>query len=780
MTLGRRELRRNLLPTSLVVLLIALPTALAATVLTLQHRYEAQRTGGYLTNQLTLEEVRSTKLPPGVEVEQYAQATTRGIVDRTGEAVWMNNLILSSNPLRLTGATLNMTTGSPPRKAGEIAVDVLAIEVDGIRVGDRIRLGEPANVFTVTGSFVQRVEVGVIDVPIAAGIGDPATLKGATITTWFKSSNEQLLPMTVFPKTSLYSWRSNTDESRFVSVFAAAFAVALMVVSFVAAAAITVVGQRRMRAAQLLQMNGGGLTATAGSLVSFAAWCGAIAGVVGSAVGVLGVQLLDDRLEIANESGIPFGGLLIIVVSTVVSASLAAIRPALVMRRTASSLHGSGQQSSTVARWRHRLNVGAGVCAVGASGLLIWVSSGPSNGGTIQWFLPLVLAGVGISILMPAAARTIGRVGKRLPTTLHLSARSIGRSSQRSGAVLAAIVFCGGLTSYIGAQANTSQRMSSAERQFRADAARMVMVEVSHGSEVTDSSERIIAALQPQSYVQVEKYSPAKASGFDFAVGNDALWETLNLSPSNRQKANAALSRGEAISVSSRSEWLDQIEKVLGPQKVTAILATTPDEWPRLPVFVNASDPRLKTAILQPAPLVLMHLSRPMSADQARRLDRITFGKLLMVRRGAPAVGWSADQVALLLASIGALFTLLVTIVAVALQSNESRRDRAIMASLGSSTRMGSMLAASSAWLLASVGMLIAVPGGIGASWLNNVAANQYSYVKQDALDAPWRLVLSLAVGAPLLSAIVIGTATACSQLVRRRSPLRDLGTAWT
>ena len=227
-------------------------------------------------------------------------------------------------------------------------------------------------------------------------------------------------------------------------------AIALFLVSLVAAASFVVIAQRRLRQLGMLAAVGATQKHIRLVMVANGAVAGAVAAVLGTVVGVAGWIALAPRVEKAagyrvDAFNVPWwliaaGGLL-----AVVTAAGAAWWPARTMARIPPVLALSGRPPRPLPA--HRSAALAGSFIVGGVVVLALAGDVVDTTGDSSLNLNnalLVAAGtlatvIGVLLFSPLAIRLLASGATRLPITMRLALRDLGRYQARSGAALAAI-----------------------------------------------------------------------------------------------------------------------------------------------------------------------------------------------------------------------------------------------------------------------------------------------------------------------------------------------------
>lgn len=246
--------------------------------------------------------------------------------------------------------------------------------------------------------------------------------------------------------------------------------VALVLVGLVATASFVVVAQRRRR--QLGMLGAIGATERQLRLVMVAngAVTGALAAVVGVAVGVGAWILLVPRVETAaghrlDAFNVPWWIILTGMLLAVGAAIGASWWPARTMSRVPSIVALSGRPSRPAPV--HRSAGLAGLLIGGGIGCLT-LAGDVTDDGAIRWDnLLLVGAGtvatiLGVLLVSPLAIRMLVLVASRTPVAVRVALRDLGRYQARSSAALAAISLALGLAVAIVVTAAAAQHTASA------------------------------------------------------------------------------------------------------------------------------------------------------------------------------------------------------------------------------------------------------------------------------------------------------------------------------
>ncbi len=349
---------------------------------------------------------------------------------------------------------LDLRDGRYPTDRSEVAV------TDGVAGAFGLELGDP---FALDG--IERTIVGLVENPsdlddeFALVAPSPAD-SPETVTLLDGGSFDQLMsfrPPSGQTTVEISSRDGNEAVLATVTVLGVA-AVALLLVSLVAAAGFIVVAQRRLRQLGMLAAIGATEKHLRLVMVAHGAAIGVVAAAIGVAVGLLGwvavVPLIEPavghRIERFNVPWWLIGtGMLL----AVVSATGAAWWPARAVARTPITLMLSGRPPRP--KPSHRSAALAGILIV--IGLVcLAVRDRTVMGDTaVNWTSVLLLiigtlaTAIGVLLISPLAIRVLATVAGWLPIAPRLALRDLARYPARSGAALAAISLALGIAAAI-------------------------------------------------------------------------------------------------------------------------------------------------------------------------------------------------------------------------------------------------------------------------------------------------------------------------------------------
>jgi putative ABC transport system permease protein len=339
-----------------------------------------------------------------------------------------------------SGPMLALRDGRYPSSTGEAALTPDVAEVFAATIGTSIRLGRD-----------EVTVVGIVDNP--GKLSDefalvaPGTLRSPTTYALLVDPGGQrggLPPSTVSGQVGFHLSGYGSDTAAVTAAVLSVTTLAMALVGLIAAAAFVVAAQRRQRQLGLLSAIGASDRHVRLVMIGNGVIVGAVAAVIGGALGVGGWLLGAPAVERAADHRIgrfdlPWPQIAAILGLGVVVATLAAWWPA----RTSSRLPVMSALSGRPARPRpvHRsLLLAAGLVA---AGVLAIYQAHPRHEHVqplllMAGLLAVVLGGV---LAAPAVVRSLGVLARRLPFAPRLALRDLARYQARASAALAAITF---------------------------------------------------------------------------------------------------------------------------------------------------------------------------------------------------------------------------------------------------------------------------------------------------------------------------------------------------
>ena len=249
-----------------------------------------------------------------------------------------------------------------------------------------------------------------------------------------------------------------------------ASAVALFLVSLVAAASFVVVAQRRLRQLGMLAAVGATERHLRLVMVANGAVTGAVAATLGAILGVAGWVAVVPRVENAagyriDAFNVPWWLVVTGMALAVLAATGAAWWPARTMARIPTVLALSGRPPRSTPA--HRSAAVAG-CSVAAGVVCLALAGGAADEKSLDLTNALlILAGtlavvLGMLLFSPVAIRALAGCASRFPIAARLALRDLGRYQARSGAALAAISLALGIPVAIVVMAAAAEHTAAA------------------------------------------------------------------------------------------------------------------------------------------------------------------------------------------------------------------------------------------------------------------------------------------------------------------------------
>jgi putative ABC transport system permease protein len=574
-----------------------------------------------------------------------------------------------------------------------------------------------------------------------------------------------------------------------VVVFWTVSAITLVAAVLMAGAAVTIAARRQLRALGLLGAAGAGGRQLGAVVVLQAATLGLVGALAGIPAGLLVARALLPRLAQAIpltrplsffESGpslqVAPARLLLAAGLGLLTAVVAALVPAVRAARQPVTAALAAQQPP--ARHPRRLTLLGIVLVLVGLGLVVlqvWLVGTPWQPWVAVASMPAVL--VGFAALSPALVALVGRTARRLPATGRLAVRDLARHRTRSAAAVAAITAALAVPMLLGVQAATSaaSERAYAPRELRAD--QVVVDAPAAAAEVTkllpgarqapfttaeDPDGRAVTVhgqLIDQEHSGVANQHPA--------IGDQKLLVAMGGEP-----AAAAFANGAVVAFGTNLVPDGQVTLAItdstGPARrirVPAVEVTTGLYIGQtLPTFVisRQTAQRLGLPGLTTPPRYLLRATRPLSDGQRDQLRAL--------QTHFPAISWAEPDptrhhyeqgmrsILLALLAVAGMIALGSVAAACALALSEARQDLTTLGQLGAAPALTRRLMAAQAWLLATLGALLAAAIGLAPAVIQTLASWQVRpriaiLVWPSAWAVPWTLLAVVAVGIPALAA---------------------------
>jgi putative ABC transport system permease protein len=384
---------------------------------------------------------------------------------------------------------------------------------------------------------------------------------------------------------------------------------------------------------------------------------------------------------------------------------------------------------------------------------------------------------VGFTALSRALVALVGRTARWLPATGRLAVRDLARHPARSAAAVAAVTAGLAVPMLLGAMTAQSAAWERdyAPRQLRTD--QVLASSPAAAAAVTQSlpgARQAPFTTATTAGREVTVHGPAIDQP-DFGVSRGlAIGEQELLVAMGGEQAAAAFADGAVVAFGTNlvpdGQVTLAITDIPRPARhitVPAVEVTTGSyTGQELPSFAisRQTAQRLGLPGLTTPPHYLVRAAHPLSDAQRNQL------RTLQTRSDFAATSWAEPDpdlqsfaqgmrsILLALLAVTGIIALGSVTAACALALSEARHDLTTLGQLGAAPAMTRRLMAGQAWLLATLGGLLAVAIGLGpfavqalASW--QVRPRLTIPIGPSALAVPWTLVAVVAVGIPALAA---------------------------
>ena len=665
---------------------------------------------------------------------------------------------------------LAVRRGRYPTAQGEVALTHDAAASFGAPIGSHVMLDD-----------LSTVVVGIVENPAAlsddfalVALGTLAAPDGYTVLV-DRDGQQDVVPTGVPGQIQFQIYGGGSAKGPVAATALAATTLAMALVGLVAAAGFVVVAQRRQRQLGLLTAMGATPRHIRLSMVANGAIVGVVAALVGGALGIIGWFAAAPAVESAaghriDRLALPWGLIVLAIVSAIVMATLAAWWPA----RTASRLPVMSALSGRPARPRpvHRSMLVALTLTVAGIMAIVWARP---VGEHVR--PPLLVVGMAAVVLgsvfaAPGAIRALGLVADRMPFAPRLALRDLARYQSRAAAALAAISLGLGIAvGIVGIASASEDRIDTGNLSNRE-----LLVQV--GDVRTASNPGLTAAQRAQLDERAATVVAALGSGYS-AVPLDVAFASGATEATDREPVALGLERN-----------VHSIEEVGFPYVATpAVLAlygldATPIDAATDLLTERAGDFILTDGRTRPepgapaAPVQRVSLpsyrSAPRSLVTLAAMSRhswvaaraawiveapkpLTSAQIAAAWRAAATSGLAIvvrsqqDTLAALrtgATTVGGLLALAIVAMAVGLIRGESARDIRTLTATGASARTRRALTASTAGALAALG---AVLGTVTA--YTTLFAALHSQLRR-LVPVPVTHLLVLVVGLPVVAAL--------------------------
>ncbi|WP_433218897.1 FtsX-like permease family protein [Microtetraspora malaysiensis] len=570
--------------------------------------------------------------------------------------------------------------------------------------------------------------------------------------------------------------------------------------------------RRRRRELALIAAQGGSARQLKLIVISDGLVLGAGASVLGA---VLGVGVARGIVAAAGQwpdgelgpFDVPVGMVAVIVALGTLSGLAAAIVPAVQAARWDVAAALAGRRDTRRDRAGRPL-LGTLVAVLGGVALAYAALS-----GRLDAFIAGALLGeLGLVMIMPWLVRRIGPLAGRLPLPLRLAVRDGVRNRGRTAPAVVAVMAAAATFGMIVVVSDSS--MARDERMYRGPYTQGTTA--IYGAEVTEESWRTIRGIAAETLPGgplIEAFIPVDAKGEPLRPdllerGCDGCrvynaWDGLPLGGPDLLRyvlgrtdpaAEAALAAGRAVVFNQAGVRNGEAVLTLPPQN-----ATTDAEPARVSLpatFVRVDGPAPASGVAPVSAFTsrgyavkLTHLLvdpqvRRLTPAEVRRLDgpvrAVTARVAVAAERGPDNRGLRGLHPFIIAA---ALIALAATFSATALAAADSRGDMETLSALGARPRTRRAVVAGQAALIAGLGVPVGLLAGLGLAAVESAqlavmfqgippdwAPNGYRFPDPGfVLAVPWVQFVAVAVGLPLLAALVAGLFARTRVRVSRR-----------
>jgi putative ABC transport system permease protein len=587
-----------------------------------------------------------------------------------------------------------------------------------------------------------------------------------------------------------------------VVVFWTVYAITLVAAVLMAGAAVTIAARRQLRALGLLAAAGAGGRQLGAVVVLQAATLGLVGALAGIPAGLLLARALLPRLTQAIHLPLPLSEpvppllvdparLLLAAGLGLLTAVAAALVPAIrAARQPVTAALAAQQPPARSPRRRTIVGIVLVLVGLGLVVLQVWLMGSRWQ----PWIAVASVAAVlvGFAALSRALVALVGRTARWLPATGRLAVRDLSRHPTRSAAAVAAVTAGLAVPTLLGVMAAQSDAY---ERAYAPHELRPDQVLVDSPATTAEVSKLLPGARQAAfttahdaagKQVMVHgpvidhEYSDALSRGL--AIGDQELLVAMG-----GEQAAAAFAGGAVVAFGTNLVPDGQVTLAITGDpgrlrdiRVPAVEVTSGFYMGQeLPSFVisRQTAQRLGLPGLTTPPRYLVRAPRPLSDAQRDQL------RTLQARTSAFSITWAEPDpnlhyyeqgfrsILLALLAVAGMIALGSVAAACALALSEARQDLTTLGQLGATPAMTRRLIAAQAWLLATLGALLAVAIALGPAAVQALASWQVRPrlgipVGPMPLAVPWTLLAVVTLAIPALAA------AAASLLGRSPAPL--------
>jgi putative ABC transport system permease protein len=557
-----------------------------------------------------------------------------------------------------------------------------------------------------------------------------------------------------------------------------ATAVVLLLVSLIATASFTVIGQRRIPHYGMLSAIGGSERHIRLTVLATGALTGIAAATVGGLTGIgawfalspMMESLVDHRIAVTN---VPWLLVLAGMGLAVLAATAAAWWPARTMSRipTVAALSGRTPKQAR----SHRSSLLAIALTIGGA-ISLRFGSDFGDGGPDALQTVLLVGGtlavlVGVLLLCPVLIRTLGRMAPRLPISGRLALRDLTRHQARSSAALAAVGLALGIPAVIVASVasgeNASPLSNLADNQILVHALEIdgpFAPEAARIAEVQPGVDALAAALGDPQVVRLDTFldpttPPEPKSGESLTLSiarkvsdgwmhigtvyaaTPELLAALDFDPSETESDEVVTSVDGELYLFGAGGFIDPTHRTADPLASTGTLPSTYTSLPQALLDPAKADPDWTVA---PSGQWLIETERPLTSAELETARQIAArdGFRIETRDDRSDLG----MIRLVTGLIGMVLALGVLAATLGLIRGESANDLRTLTAAGAQPSTRRAIAAVTAGALAALGAAL----GIASAYIGLSAARV-----DHLMPLPWADLAIIAVGTPLLATLV-------------------------
>jgi putative ABC transport system permease protein len=583
-----------------------------------------------------------------------------------------------------------------------------------------------------------------------------------------------------------------------VVVFWTVSAITLVAAVLMAGAAVTIAARRQLRALGLLAAAGARGRQLGAVMVLQAATLGLVGALAGIPAGLLLARALLPRLAQAihlplSEPGpsllvVP-GRLLLAAGLGLLAAVIAALVPAIrAARQPVTQALAAQQPPARYPRRRTMVGIVLVLVGLGLVVLQVWLAGSRWQ----PWIAVASVAAVlvGFAALSCALVAVIGRIARRLPATGRLAVRDLARHPTRSAAAVTAVTAGLAVPMLLGVM---DAQSAAYERDYGPHELRSDQVLADSPATAADVTKLLPGARQAPFTTardaagnQVMVHGPVidQDSGANrgLAIGEHELLVAMG-----GEQAAAAFAGGAVVVFGTNlvpdGQVTLAITDIQGPARritVPAVEVTSGSYMgDPLPSFVISRQTAQRLGLPGPTtpPQYLVRAPRPLSDAQRDQL------RGLQTRTSAFSISWAepdptlhyyeqgSRSILLALLAAAGIIALGSVAAACALALSEARQDLITLGQLGAAPAMTRRLMAAQAWLLATLGGLLAAAIALGPAAVQALASWQVHPrlgipIGPMPWAVPWTLLAVVTLAIPALAA------AAASLLGRSPAPL--------